>query len=69
MHAACHRAGRWTALLAHPPIWHVSYGAWREGTHDDLVLATALACWAGERLPSGGLYASDGMGGSVRRIW
>jgi hypothetical protein len=21
------------------------YGAWREGTHDDLVLAVALACW------------------------
>ena len=21
------------------------YAAWREGTHDDLVLATALACW------------------------
>jgi len=24
------------------------YGAWREGTHDDLVLATAMACWASE---------------------
>ncbi len=23
-----------------------TYGAWREGTHDDLVLATALPCWA-----------------------
>ena len=22
-----------------------SYGAWREGTHDDLVLAVALALW------------------------
>jgi hypothetical protein len=21
------------------------FGAWREGTHDDLVLAAALACW------------------------
>jgi hypothetical protein len=30
---------------------HDSYGAWREGTHDDLVLAVALACWAGEQLP------------------
>ncbi len=29
---------------------HDSYGAWREGTHDDLVLAVALACWAGEHL-------------------
>ncbi len=30
---------------------HDSYGAgadWREGTHDDLVLALALACWRGE---------------------
>jgi hypothetical protein len=24
---------------------HDSYGAWREGTHDDLVLSVALACW------------------------
>jgi hypothetical protein len=28
---------------------HDSYEAWREGDHDDLVLAVALACWAGER--------------------
>lgn len=27
---------------------HESYGAWREGTHDDLVLATAIALWAAE---------------------
>jgi hypothetical protein len=26
-----------------------SYGAWREGEHDDLVLATSLALWAGTR--------------------
>jgi len=25
------------------------YGAWREGQNDDTVLATALACWWGER--------------------
>jgi hypothetical protein len=24
---------------------HDSYGAWREGSHDDLVLAVALALW------------------------
>ena len=34
---------------------HDSYGAgadWREGNHDDLVLALALACWFGEhRMP------------------
>jgi hypothetical protein len=28
---------------------HDSYGAWREGTHDDLVLSVALACWWGMR--------------------
>lgn len=28
---------------------HDSYGAWREGAHDDLVLATALAVWYGEQ--------------------
>jgi hypothetical protein len=27
---------------------HESYEAWREGIHDDLVLATALAVWRGE---------------------
>ncbi len=26
-----------------------TYGAWREGEHDDLVLAVSLACWYGER--------------------
>jgi len=28
-----------------------TYGAWREGTHDDLVLAVALALWASSRWP------------------
>ena len=28
---------------------HDSYEAWREGDHDDLVLAVAMACWCGER--------------------
>ena len=27
---------------------HDSYGAWRSGQHDDMVLALALAVWAGE---------------------
>jgi hypothetical protein len=27
-----------------------TYSAWREGDHDDTVLAVALACWAGERI-------------------
>jgi hypothetical protein len=31
---------------------HEQYGAWREGQHDDLVLAVALACWwAGKQYP------------------
>jgi hypothetical protein len=28
---------------------HDTYGAWREGQHDDLVLSVALACWTAER--------------------
>ena len=33
-----------------PATAHESYAAWREADHDDLVLATALACWLGEYL-------------------
>jgi hypothetical protein len=32
-----------------PKTAHDSYAAWREGDHDDLVLALALACWPGLR--------------------
>jgi len=32
---------------------HDSYEAWRESVHDDLVLATALACWYAENEPAG----------------
>jgi hypothetical protein len=32
---------------------HDSYEARREGDHDDLVLAVALACWGAERKPQG----------------
>jgi hypothetical protein len=31
-----------------PQTAHDSYAAWREGVHDDLVFAVALACWLGE---------------------
>jgi hypothetical protein len=31
-----------------PLTAHDSYGAWREGQHDDLVLAVALAVWFAE---------------------
>lgn len=33
-----------------PLTAHDSYAAWREGAHDDLVLALALACWYGDTL-------------------
>ena len=36
-------------VTINPRTAHDSYEAWREGTHDDLVLATALACWYGKR--------------------
>jgi hypothetical protein len=32
-----------------PLTAHDSYGAWREGAHDDLVLAVAVAAWYGQR--------------------
>jgi len=31
------------------PQGHDTYGTWREGNHDDLVLAVALTCWYGEQ--------------------
>jgi hypothetical protein len=30
---------------------HETFGTWRDGQHDDLVLALALACWWAERHP------------------
>jgi hypothetical protein len=30
-------------------LGHEQYGAWREGSHDDLVFAVALACWAARK--------------------
>ena len=29
---------------------HEQYGAWRQGTHDDLVFAVALACWSAHKI-------------------
>jgi hypothetical protein len=47
---------------------HDSYEAWREGDHDDLVLAVAIATWCGERylrkedsLPRPGIIADEGI--------
>jgi hypothetical protein len=41
---------------------HEVFGAWREGKHDDLVLAVALACWWGERNPpiDAGMFSTGG---------
>jgi hypothetical protein len=30
------------------PTANEAFGAWREGAHDDLVLAVAIAAWEGE---------------------
>ncbi len=49
-----------------PKTAHDSYGSWREGEHDDLVLATAIALWCGEhknenaRLPGPFIRRLDG---------
>jgi hypothetical protein len=41
-----------------PVTSHDSYAAWREGEHDDLVLATAIALWWGDRRqPEVGRYS------------
>jgi hypothetical protein len=36
---------------------HETFGVWRQGQYDDLVLAVALACWWAERQPRGGADA------------
>jgi hypothetical protein len=36
-------------VKVNPVSLHDSYGAWRDGEHDDLVLAAAIAAWWGER--------------------
>ena len=41
-----------------PVTAHDSYGSWREGSHDDLVLAVAVAAWYGERWQARPLYTS-----------
>jgi hypothetical protein len=38
-----------------------SFGAWREGQHDDLVIAAALACWRA-RWKAGGIWGTRSLG-------
>jgi hypothetical protein len=44
---------------------HEAFGTWREGQHDDMVLAVALACWWAERMPCWGPGAFGTGGKSV----
>ena len=37
------------------PTAHEVFGTWREGDHDDLVLAVVMACWWAERSPCWGI--------------
>ena len=39
----------------------MSFGAWREGEHDDLVMAAALACWRA-RKKSQGIWGTKSLG-------
>jgi hypothetical protein len=39
---------------------HEQFGAWREGTHDDLVFAVALACWGARRAYPGDVGGRQG---------
>ncbi len=38
---------------------NTQYGVWREGMHDDLVLALALACWSARKVYPNGPYGED----------
>jgi hypothetical protein len=51
-------------ITAHPngEQGHEQFGAWREGTHDDLVFAVALACWGARR-------AYPGDAGRRQKYW
>jgi hypothetical protein len=42
------------------PSGNEQYGAWREGEHDDLVLAVALACWGARKAYPNPPYGEEG---------
>ncbi len=39
---------------------NTQFGSWREGSHDDLVLALALACWSARQVYPNGPYGEEG---------
>jgi len=41
------------------PAGNEQYAAWREGTHDDLVFAVALAYWSAKKAYPGELQGND----------
>jgi hypothetical protein len=48
---------------------NAQYGASREGTHDDLVLAVALPCWGARKVHPWGPYGTGCIaGGRIREI-
>jgi hypothetical protein len=48
---------------------HEQYAVWREGTHDDLVFAVALACWNAQNMyPNDQRAGSSGGRTSTRRM-
>jgi hypothetical protein len=51
------------------PAGHEAYGTWREGAHDDLVLAVALAAWLGGNEPPSFVSASGGVGYTQLKVW
>jgi hypothetical protein len=38
---------------------NTQFGVWREGAHDDLVLAVALACWSARKMHPRGPYGAE----------
>ena len=45
------------------------FGAWREGSHDDLVFAVALACWAAKRSDPRLAQGAEGYLQAPRETW
>ena len=46
-----------------------TFGTWRDGQHDDLVLAVALACWLGENVGGGDVNKIGLPKGEDRSVW